>query len=208
MKQIYFFTFFLFTVLLSCKSVEPKISALYKPSRSLPTDEPAAMMSWEYERVKNPVTGDASRQHLVDIYNQIQEAEKYGSRAAVTGITWKERGPNNIGGRTRSIIFDLKDTTKKRVYAASVGGGLFRCNNIDSTIPTWNKINDFFSNLAITTIAQNPTNPDTIYFGTGEGFFNADAIGGAGVWRTANNGLTWTQLPSIMNGRCLFALIE
>ncbi|MBK7958339.1 MAG: hypothetical protein IPK03_09585 [Bacteroidetes bacterium] len=205
MKQIYFLISIFFFII-SCKTVEHKVSSLYKPSRSLPTDEPAAMFSWEYERVKNPITGDASKQHLVDIYNQIQEANKYGSRAAVPDVIWKERGPNNIGGRTRTIIFDLKDTTKKRVFAASVGGGLFRCDNIDSTIPTWNKINDFFSNLAVTTIAQNPTFPDTIYFGTGEGFLNADAIGGAGVWRTADNGQTWVQLPSIMNGSVPFRI--
>ena len=160
------------------------------------TDEPEAMLRWEYNRVKDPKTGLVPKQNLVDAYNDFQRRQVYQTEAAVTGINWTERGPYNIGGRTRAIIFDKKDVTNKTVWAASVGGGLFKCTDIDATTPTWTKTNDFFSNLAITCIAQNPTYPDTMYFGTGETFGNADGIAGAGIWRSVDNGVNWTQLSA------------
>ena len=44
-------------------------------------------------------------------------------------------------------------------------------------------------------MVMDPTNPDTIYAGTGEGFSNVDAIRGAGLFRTTD-GITWAQLPA------------
>ena len=165
------------------------------------TDQPDAMMQWEYNRVKNPVTGEVHNENLVTVYSQfLQKQRNIYTAVSGSAIQWTERGPNNIGGRTRAIIFDKKDTSYKTVFAASVGGGLFKCTDIDTATPTWNKVNDFFSNIAITCIAQNPTHPDTVYFGTGEGFGNGDALKGAGVWRSTDGGSSWNQLASSMNG--------
>jgi len=46
-----------------------------------------------------------------------------------------------------------------------------------------------------TCLAIDPTNPNFIYAGTGEGFSNVDAIRGAGIFRTTD-GSSWAQLPS------------
>ena len=46
-------------------------------------------------------------------------------------ITWQERGPTNVGGRTRTIMIDPNDPTKKTIWAGSVSGGLWKTNNID-----------------------------------------------------------------------------
>ncbi len=47
-------------------------------------------------------------------------------------LTWTERGPNNIGGRTRSILIDPNDPTGKTIWSSSVSGGLWKTSNIDS----------------------------------------------------------------------------
>jgi photosystem II stability/assembly factor-like uncharacterized protein len=44
-----------------------------------------------------------------------------------------------------------------------------------------------------------PNNPNTIYAGTGEGFFNLDAIRGAGIFKSIDAGVSWTQLSSTNN---------
>ena len=41
-----------------------------------------------------------------------------------------------------------------------------------------------------------PRNPDMLYAGTGEGFFNGDGVRGAGILKSTDGGETWTQLPS------------
>src|SRR6185295_6806499 len=61
---------------------------------------------------------------------------------------------------------------------------------------TWAALDDFMANIAVTSLAFEPGNPSTIYAGTGEGFFNADGVQGAGIFKTINAGLTWTRLPS------------
>lgn len=60
----------------------------------------------------------------------------------------------------------------------------------------WQPVNDFFNTLAITKIVYDPLQTQTFYFCTGEGWFNADAVKGAGVWKSEDGGVTWNQLPS------------
>jgi len=47
-------------------------------------------------------------------------------------LNWLERGPNNVGGRTRTIIVDPNDVTGKTIWAGSVAGGLWKTTNIDA----------------------------------------------------------------------------
>ena len=109
---------------------------------------------------------------------------------------WVERGPNNVGGRTRAMMFDPNDPNFNKVWAAGVAGGIWFNNDITSPTESWTKIDDFQSNLAVTTIAYDPNSTNTFYAGTGEGFFNADAVRGAGIWKSTDGGTTWNQLPS------------
>ncbi|KRP08615.1 MAG: hypothetical protein ABR94_11185, partial [Sphingobacteriales bacterium BACL12 MAG-120802-bin5] len=63
----------------------------------------------------------------------------------------------------------------------------------------WQLVNDFFPSLAVTKITYDPFNTNVFYFCTGEGWFNADAVRGAGVFKSEDAGATWTQLPSTDN---------
>jgi hypothetical protein len=116
----------------------------------------------------------------------------------VAGINWLERGPNNVAGRTRALMYDLRDAANgyKKVWAGSVGGGLWYNNDITATTSTWNKINDFLPNIAITALVQNPVYFQEMYAGTGEGWNNADAIRGLGIFKSSDGGTTWNLLPA------------
>jgi photosystem II stability/assembly factor-like uncharacterized protein len=103
---------------------------------------------------------------------------------------WRAIGPGNIGGRTRSIVVHPKKT--KTVWAGSVGGGVWRT---DDAGQSWEPVDDFMANLAVAALVIDPTDPDVIYAGTGEGFSNVDALRGAGIFRTTD-GVHWQQLPS------------
>jgi photosystem II stability/assembly factor-like uncharacterized protein len=77
-----------------------------------------------------------------------------------------------------------------------VGGGLWYTNDITAGNATWNKINDFMPNIAITALAQSPVNTQDMYAGTGEGWGNSDAIRGLGIFKSSDGGTTWNLLPS------------
>ncbi|MEZ5013072.1 MAG: T9SS type A sorting domain-containing protein [Chitinophagales bacterium] len=71
-------------------------------------------------------------------------------------------------------------------------------HNSDKTeeLTGWWQVNDFFPTLAVTKIVYDPTNTDIFYFCTGEGWFNADAVKGAGVFKSVDAGESWVQLPA------------
>jgi len=65
----------------------------------------------------------------------------------------------------------------------------------------WQAVDNFFPSLSITQITHDPNDPMIFYFSTGEGWFNADAVRGAGVWKSTDGGASWTQLESITGWR-------
>ena len=107
-----------------------------------------------------------------------------------THAGWTSLGPGNIGGRTRSIV--PHPTLQNTMWAGSVGGGVWRTDNGGQS---WSPVDDLMANLAVTCMVMDPSNPKIIYAGTGEGFSNADAIRGAGIFRTTD-GNTWSQLST------------
>jgi hypothetical protein len=135
-------------------------------------------------------------------YEQLESARKSiqttlsQKQFNLSATTWAERGPNNIGGRTRAILFDPNDGTKKKVWAGGVAGGLWFNNDITDANSSWHSVNDFWENLAISSLAYDPSNTQIMYAGTGEGYGNSDAVVGGGIWKTVNGGTTWTRLNS------------
>ena len=116
--------------------------------------------------------------------------------ARMEALAWQERGPNNIGGRTRAIIVDRRDASGNTVLAASVSGGIFKTTNFLNNPPSWKPVNDKLLNLAVTAMRQDKNNPAIMYAGTGEGWFNVDAVKGAGIFKSTDGGDTWNLLSS------------
>ncbi len=156
-------------------------------------------MEQEFEMTRDLSTNEVPRERLLQAKRYMGTLQIAAQERASVPLVWEERGPDNVAGRTRAILMDMNDPTGKRVFAGGVGGGLWRTDDIQVENPTWVPIDDFFDNIAIVSMAQDPSNPDLMYFGTGEGFFNADAIRGLGIWKSSNGGLDWEQLPSTNN---------
>ena len=113
--------------------------------------------------------------------------------------TWQSLGPGNVGGRTRSLIIDPVNPSV--MYAAAVAGGIWKTTNGGNT---WAPLNDFLANIAVTAMAMDPSNPNILYAGTGEGFFNADGVRGAGLFKTIDGGANWTRLTATANNANFF----
>ena len=113
------------------------------------------MIRQENARTKDLKLGYPPTERLIAAkrYADQLRAEAANKRvmAPIPNMTWQERGPNNVGGRTRSILVDKNDLTNKTVWVAGVGGGLWKTTDITAIAPTWTSIDDYFSNIAIST---------------------------------------------------------
>ncbi|MCB2380024.1 T9SS type A sorting domain-containing protein [Hymenobacter sp. BT635] len=165
-------------------------------------DRPDLALEQDIERTLDPALGIVPRERLIQAQEYAQQllAERPSRRLPVSSLTqtsWVERGPNNVAGRIRALVVDPADATGNTVWVGAAGGGLWKTTTGALTTPvSWQSVDNFFANLAVTAIAFNPLNPDIMYFGTGEGYYNADAVRGLGIWKSTDHGVTWTQLSS------------
>ncbi len=197
------FVIFLSILFFSCNTKRKQVQIKDEIETNFPLQD-RMDFAWQQEKemTMDLSTGAVPTERLLVAYEQSKAStNKFsdGIEAVIPNFNWVELGPKNNGGRTRSICVDLNDATGKTVFAGSVGGGLWKTTDITAVAPNWFPVNDFFGNIAITAIAQDPLNAQNIYFSTGEGYGNADQIRGLGVWKTADGGTTWNQLSATNN---------
>lgn len=116
---------------------------------------------------------------------------------------WQSIGPGNVGGRTRALVIDPVDPNV--MYSAGVAGGVWKTTNAGSS---WTPLNDFLANIAVTVLAMDPSDHNTLYAGSGEGFFNADGVRGAGIFKTIDAGAHWTRLASTASNSNFFFIAD
>ena len=175
-------------------------------------DRPDLALEQELDLTRDPASGLVPRQRLLAAarYNETMLAARAGQRptaGVLSNATWTERGPSNVAGRVLSLLVDPSDASGNTIWAGSAGGGLWKGTNATTGSIQWKNVNSFLTNLAVTTIAAGPASrPPAFYCGTGEGYFNADAIQGAGIWKSTDGGTTWAQLVSTNN--VIFAYVQ
>jgi photosystem II stability/assembly factor-like uncharacterized protein len=108
-------------------------------------------------------------------------------------VKWNALGPSEVGGRTRSIIFNPQNA--KEMWIGSVAGGIWHSSDAGNSFEA---VDDFMKNMVISTLLVDAVRPTVMYAGTGEGFLNSDALRGAGIFRT-DDGRHWTQLATTNN---------
>ncbi len=172
-------------------------------------DKALERMKWEFERLKDPNTNEIPfgiRDKEVNFSSKISEgndSKQSISNAAKSSKAgrfsyWKNRGPYNVGGRTRALAIDR--TNENVILAGGVSGGLWRSTNGGES---WRKVTSRRQSPSITCIVQDPRpgKHNTWYYGSGERFGNSAGAGGAffqgtGVYKSTNGGRTWRLLKA------------
>ncbi|MGC4103493.1 T9SS type A sorting domain-containing protein [Ferruginibacter sp.] len=179
-------------------------------------DNPDQLMMLDFQKMKDPALGYVPYDRLKSAIDYTNSMKQNAGNNILGTLLWVERGPiyDSVGpsngntrggngytsGRMAAILVDtLNDPTGNTVIVGGVSGGVWKCTNFLSPIANWYNVNDYFANMAISSICQDPSNPSIMYFSTGEATSNADAHFGAGIWKSTDKGETWTQLPSTSN---------
>ncbi|MFL5739931.1 MAG: T9SS type A sorting domain-containing protein [Flavisolibacter sp.] len=162
--------------------------------------------SYEYDLLKDPRTGKIPtgiRKMELQQARTILRRQKNQRQNSFLSFT--QQGPTNIGGRTRSVVFDLRynGSTNKVILAGGVSGGLFKSTDGGAT---WVRKSSPDAVYTVSSIAQDPRpgHQNIWYYGTGEAFtgdfISMEPYEGDGLFKSTDNGDTWTKLPSSNTG--------
>lgn len=153
----------------------------------------------EWVMEMNPYIGRPTGENLSTIRKEIEDKRIQDALQRIPGDgadnNWVERGPNNVGGRTRAILFDPTDTNSAdgiTVVAGGVSGGLWKNTNIGNASTSWSKM-DLPEHLNVQTITVDPNNNNIWYVGTGETYVFGD-VNGNGLWKSLDAGRSWFQV--------------
>ncbi len=124
------------------------------------------------------------------------------SLASGASLTWKNRGPYSVGGRTRALVLDSKD--ENLMFAGGVSGGIWRTEDGGNS---WAKMTKSHQLHSVTAIVQDKrTGYEQVWYaGTGEARGNSAGSRGApyrgdGIYKSNDNGFNWELLPATTTG--------
>ncbi|MCG6947422.1 MAG: glycosyl hydrolase [Acidobacteria bacterium] len=108
---------------------------------------------------------------------------------AFKGLELRSIGPALMSGRIADIA--VHPTDFSTWYVAVGSGGVWKTNNAGTT---WEAIFDGEASYSIGCVALDPTNPETVWVGTGENVGGRHVGFGDGVYRSMDGGKSWKNM--------------
>ncbi len=169
-------------------------------------DNPLARQEYDWLRLHNPETGripaDIAHRELVFARQLTRQ-----TTLQPVSANWTARGPNNVGGRTRALAFDV--TNEDVILAGGVTSGMFKSTDGGQS---WVKTTASNQLHSVTKVVQSkaPGREHIWYYGTGDRTptginTSASALAanayyrGDGIFKSTDGGDTWAQLPSTIS---------
>lgn len=135
-----------------------------------------------FAQVSGPTTG-AQKLDAFAKQKQLLQQSPFKS------LEWRLMGPDNRSGRCTEVAGITGDHTI--MYAAFATGGFWKTEDDGKT---WKPLFDKQATQSIGSFALAPSNPDTIYLGTGEANIFRASLPGTGMYRSANAGKSFTHI--------------
>ena len=140
---------------------------------------------------------------LVPALSGSQTSGPLTTKALIAKLRWRSVGPY-IGGRVVTVTG--VPGNPNLFYAGAVGGGVWR--SADEGVE-WKNITDGKlpgPSSSIGAVAVAPSDPNTIYVGTGEADIRSDVIPGDGVFKSTDAGNSW-QYAGLRDTHSISAIV-
>jgi photosystem II stability/assembly factor-like uncharacterized protein len=135
-------------------------------------------------RAQTPAKADA--EYLRNAYETYRGLKKSSPHAA---IPWQYLGPKNISGRATDIAVADRPAGR-RIYVGFATSGVWAT---DDGV-TWQPLFDDMPSTSIGDIATAPSNPETVWVGTGEANLFRASMAGVGVFKSTDGGRTFAHM--------------
>ncbi|MEJ7766213.1 MAG: hypothetical protein WKF89_00270 [Chitinophagaceae bacterium] len=164
----------------------------------------------ELDMLRNPVTGTIpANVHEMElkvassIPSKIRSADLshlriFGAEELQNLNPYQSIGPNNIGGRSRTLAFDRRNVAI--MLTGGVTGGIFRSSDAGVN---WTFVSPENEIRSVTSIVQDPINANSWYCGTGEAYtpnsqqeIARPGTVGHGIFKSTDNGISWAKLTA------------
>lgn len=163
------------------------------------TNETGEAAQYKFVRTRNPFTGIVSVSRKAELAFAANLPQSAPSRTA----TWQNRGPYNLGGRTRALALDV--INEQIILAGQASGGMWRSTDGGEHFVKCTQPGQLHS---VSCVAQDTRSghTSTWYYGTGEHYGIVNAAGfssqfsGDGIFKSTDGGVTWAQLTSTISG--------
>lgn len=110
-------------------------------------------------------------------------------RMAAASLALRSIGPALVSGRVVDLAVNPRD--KSTWYVAAGSGGVWKTTNGGVT---WTPIFEHQASYSIGAVALDPSNPETVWVGTGENVSGRHVGWGDGVYRSRDGGRTWQRM--------------
>src|SRR5947207_12476089 len=109
-------------------------------------------------------------------------------------LTFSGRDYTTSGRITALAITPTCTNGNCTLWVGAAGGGIWRTNNaLSGSGPSWTFVSGSFATNAIGTLTYDSAT-STLYAGTGEPNASGDSEAGFGIYKSTDNGNTWTHL--------------
>jgi len=138
-----------------------------------------------YSQVKSPVNTGKEKLQMYQAHEEMRTTSPFKE------LHWQFIGPTNISGRCTDVEAVGPKGKNYTIWVASASGGVWKSTNEGVTFEP------VFEHQGTTTIgdlAVAPSDPETVWVGTGEANIFRSSNPGCGVWKTTDGGNTWTHM--------------
>lgn len=172
-------------------------------------NNPDSRAEYDYLVMRDPVRDEIPagiRVREAELRRRLHSFESYHLEKGenVLSLDWDERGPDNIGGRSRVFAADIENPGV--LIAGGVGGGIWKSTDDGST---WKLKLRPEQSHSTSCIAQDTRQGKTHIWYVGTGEFRGSTTNntrwgsfyhGDGIYKSTDNGESWEILPSTSSG--------